>query len=375
MNSQTLHTKAFVADLHCDTILQMRRGYDISQRHDTYHVDIPRLRQGGVDLQVFATSINPHDPVTNPFKAIDQQLDFLHQEIDKRPNDLVICRSASDAVDAKVQGKIGVILAIEGGNALESNPGNLEHFHGKGVRLITIAHEKPTGWCAGWSEKNPAIDGLTEAGRGIITEMDRLGIIIDLSHSATSTVDAVFELTDNPVIASHSCAYSLCKHDRNVADHHLKKLADRGGVIGVTFVDMFLSIEFHQISSEFWERHPQELKRLMGLFLGDMDEDRKSEEYGLYQPILSQFEQYVADVRPTVATVVDHIGYLVNQIGVDHVGIGSDYDGMSLPPLGLEDCSKMPNITKELVERGYSETDIGKILGENFLRVFNRVCQ
>jgi len=368
-----LHSEALVADLHCDTVLQMQRGYDISCRHQNYHVDIPRLREGGVDLAVLATTVNPYNTAETPFLQVNRQLEVITETVEKNEADLVICFTSDAALQARKDGKIGVVLAVEGGHALEKDPTNLERLHRKGVRLLTIVHEQPTGWAVGWNETNPDITGLNDLGREMIAELNRLGMMIDLSHSAPVTVDAVVECSRQPVVASHSCAFTLCPHGRNIADEQAKKIAATGGVIGVSFVSLFVSPEFGRVSTDFRQRHAAATRKIDALFVSEMNEDDKAEESEPFRPLLDEFAGMVAAVRPTVADVANHIDYFVNLLGVEHVAVGSDFDGMMFPPLGLEDCSRLPNLTRELARRGHPESSVRKILGGNFLRVFKQV--
>lgn len=369
-----LHHDAFVADLHCDAVLQMQRGYDLSERHADYHVDIPRLREGGVDLQVFATTVNPNNTSETPLMQVRRQLTLLRDSADRFADDLVLCHNVEDVKAARAAGQIAAILGVEGGHALEHSVANIEKLYRMGVRLITIVHEAPTGWAVGWNEKQHEIRGLNDLGREMILEMNHLGIVVDLSHSSPTTVDAVCEVSRRPVIASHSCAFALSDHGRNIPDEQAKKVAASGGMIGVGFISWFLAPEYNRASKEFWGRHNHEEALLMRLFLSESDEPERVRQFERMRPLLDQAEHHVRAYRPTVQTVVDHIDYLVKLVGIDHVGIGSDFDGMTGPPVGLEDSSKLPNITAELSARGYAEAAIRKVLGENFLRVFEQVC-
>jgi membrane dipeptidase len=270
-----IHKEALVADLHCDTLIQMKRGYDFSKRHNDYHVDIPRLIEGGVDLQVFASFLGSAKKEENPFDTVSAWIDFLKAEISKHPDTIALCLTSTDAQKIKEGNRISALLSIEGGLALEKDPANVERFHQKGIRLITIAHGKPNGWCTSWEEKDVAFHGLTDIGREIISEMNRLGIIIDLSHSSDATFEEVLKVSKHPVIASHSCARSLCDHLRNLTDDQIKDLAKRGGMVGVTFVSQFLSSEFRKAYSENWEKLPKDKARaLPELFLSEKKRSR-----------------------------------------------------------------------------------------------------
>ncbi|MGB2696918.1 MAG: dipeptidase [Candidatus Zixiibacteriota bacterium] len=370
-----IHKEALVADLHCDTLIQMKRGYDFSERHNEYHVDIPRLVEGGVGLQVFACCPRPLKKGEHYFDRVSASIDLLKSEISKHSDKIEVCLNSTEAGQIKASNRIAALLAIEGGVALDKDPQNLERFYKKGIRLFTITHNQPTGWCANWKEKDLPIGGLSDLGREIIFEMNRLGIIIDLSHSSDATFDEVLKISKHPVIASHSNSRSLCDHLRNLTDDQIKALAEKGGMVGVTFVSQFLSSEFRKAYSENWKKIPKDkAKKLPELFLSEIPEEEKQKQMQKYKPLMDNAEKALEALRPSVKTVVDHIDHMVNLAGPDYVGIGSDYDGMSMPPLGLEDCSKMPNVTKELAARSYSLTDIKKILGGNFRRVFKAVC-
>ena len=370
-----LHYEAFVADLHCDTIIPMKRGYDLCQRHDTYHIDIPRLMEGGVDLQVFSSFNNPVEKETNPFESVSKSIDFLKTEMSKYNDRMAVCLTSAEAEQAKATHRIGALLSIEGGSALDGDPANLQKFYDKGIRLITVVHEQPTGWCTNWREKNPTIHGLNDLGREMIHEMNRLGIIVDVSHSSDATFEEVLKTSTDPVIASHSCARSLCGHPRNLTDEQIVALAERGGLVGVAFVSFFLSEQFRIAYADYRNNlPPEQTKRLEELFVSELPEEEMQRQVKDLDPFINDMERIFSKLPTSVNTVVDHIDHMVRLVGPNHVGLGSDYDGTSMPPLGLEDCSRVPNITSELVDRGYSEADIKKILGGNFMRIFKEVC-
>ncbi len=371
---EEIHRDAFVADLHCDTILPVRRGYDLSLRHDSYHIDLPRLIDGGVNLQVFASFASPYAEEKSPHADVTRAIKTLRHEIERNGDQISLCYNASDAHAAGGAGKIASVLAIEGGLALEGKPESLSYFHDLGVRLITIVHDKSTEWSTSWDDKEPGFHGLNDLGREMIAEMNRLGIIIDLSHSSDATFEEVLKTTRVPVVASHSCCRSLCGHGRNLTDQQILQLAENGGMVGVTFVSFFLGDKFSEAFVDFFAERPELSKTLGRLFVSEMPEEELQAELAQYLPEMEGLEAPLRPHRPSVSTVVDHIDHIVALAGPDHVGLGSDFDGMSMPPRGLDDCSMMPNITRELIARGYSETDIRKILGGNFLRVFESVC-
>ncbi|MCP4705815.1 MAG: membrane dipeptidase [candidate division Zixibacteria bacterium] len=364
----------FTADLHCDTVLQMIRGYDISKRHKDYHIDIPRLIDGGVDLQVFASLAHKYKKGKSEFDVVNDYINCLKTEFAKNSNNISICHTANQAIQANKDKKIAAVLAIEGGTALTNDFETIGYFYNRGIRLLTLVHEQSTNWCISWSDKNPTFNGITKLGREIIAEMNRMGMIIDISHCEVSSANEVIKESRLPVVASHSCANSLCSSGRSMKDDQIKALADKGGVIGVTFIYFVLSQELNRRTTELREKYPNEIKKISELFVSTICEDKLHTELKKHASILAEFESFSNPQRTSVKTVVDHIDYIINLGGIECVAIGSDFDGMSNPPLGLEDCTGMPNITNELLERGYKENEVKKIMGGNFMRLFKDVC-
>ncbi len=365
-----LHTRAFVADLHCDTVLRMLRGYDITERHDEGDIDLPRLIDGGVDLEAFACWLDTDTPPESCVVLIDRMLDTLEAAVARNQNRLDICRTAAEAAQIVGSGRIAAFLAIENGVAIAGDLDNLKHFYDRGVRYMTLTHTASSDWVISSADTMPAFDGLTEFGFNVVREMNRLGMIIDISHAHPAAVDHVLSITNDPIIASHSCVHALCEHDRNLTDEQIKAIAAGGGVIGINFYNGYLSEQWSRVADSLWELHRPEIDSLRTLY-ADNDSLRRNEVRGVYRLVSAQVDT-LAPVN--VATVVDHIDYIVNLVGPDHVGLGSDYDGVPAMPQGLGDVSMLPNITDELAARGYSETDIKKILGGNFMRVFQQVC-
>jgi len=369
-----LHQKALVADLHCDTALQIQRGYDFSKRHNTYHIDLPRLKEGGINLQVFACFLNSNILPQSRFDYVNNMISRLKTEIAKNENNIAICHNTTEANDIIDSGRIAAFLGIENGMALDNKLENIAYFYQQGIRYITLTHFISHEWCISSMDKNPAFDGLTDFGREVIREMNRIGMIVDVSHISVSAFNEVLKVTRQPVIASHSCVYALCPHNRNLTDEQLKTLAENGGMVGINFCSDFLSPQFMQASQAYRDAHPQEIKILEKILIPDLSEDDYQKKLKELEPFLSQWDKAVKNMLPTVKTVVDHIDYVVDLVGVDYVGLGSDFDGISYPPQDLADCSMVPNITRELVKRHYTESDIEKILGGNFMRVFKLVC-
>jgi membrane dipeptidase len=312
-----VHTDAIVVDLHCDTLLDLhaaRRTF--AQRSRMGHVDLPRLRAGAVDVQVFAAFVAPRTDAGGPARA-RELIQTFHTAVGANARQIIHVTTSEQIEHAQREGKVAAVLSIEnGGDALGGNVRRVEEFHRLGVRMMGLT----------WNPSNALGDGalggqhggLTVLGRAVLHRMEELGIIVDVSHLSAAAFWDALRSTRGPIIASHSNAWALHKHPRNLSDEQLRAIAGRRGVAGVNFY---------------------------GGFLGASTLDR----------------------------VLDHIDHMVRVAGVDHVALGSDYDGIPQAPTGLEDVSKLPNLTAGLQRRGYSAENIHKILGGNALRVFRTV--
>ncbi len=320
--SHALHFDALVIDGHCDTIGEQLSGKRwLGDRAEEGHIDLPRLREGGIDAQFFACYVpvpyQRHGAATHAMARLDQ----LHLLAERLPDQFVIARTAQDIGDAKAAGKIAAIAGLEGAEALDGEIGLLRQFHRLGVRNLGLAWNFRNAACDGVSEQRSG-GGLTEFGVAVVQECNRLGITIDVSHLAPAGVEDVLSLSEDPIIASHSNAFALCDHPRNLTDDQMTAIAAKGGVIGVTFVNSFLRRE-------------------------------KPEE-------------------TTLEDVLEHLEYMLAVVGEDHIAIGSDFDGCTTP-VEIKDATTYPRITARLQEGGYGETTIRKILGGNFMRVIKRV--
>ena len=364
-----LHRDALVADLHSDAAMRMMEGCDFGKRDTTGHMDIPRLREGGIDLQVMACWVATETPKDMCRPHVDSMLDSLQAQVNRYQNQAEICRTAADAERIIADGKIAIFEGIENGVAIADDLANLQHFYDRGVRYLTLTHTASNDWCTSSADTAPAFHGLTEFGREVVRKMNELGMIIDISHASPEAVEEVLKVTADPVIASHSCVRALCDHDRNLTDDQIKAIAANGGVIGINFFDLYLSREWLRHADSLWAMHGAELDSIGKLYAGD---DKKIREY--HHSVGQMIDREMQNVPVNVGTVVDHIDYIVKLVGPDYVCFGSDFDGIPALPTGLEDCSKVPNITAELVKRGYSDEDVRKILGGNFMRVFRKVC-
>lgn len=328
-DAESIHREIMVCDTHCDTIMRvLDSDFDLGERSDQGHIDIPRLSEGGVDAQVFACwSGKSGEPEGYYVKRVLRMIDALHIQLDRHADSINLSLTADDVQKAKESGKVAVIMAIEGGSAIEDDLALLRNFYRLGVRVMTLTWNS-TNW-ADASREKPQYNGLTKFGKDVVREMNRLGMVVDVSHASDKTTWDVLEVSNAPIIASHSCAKAICDHPRNVNDDLIKAIADAGGVICINFFSVFLDPEYRS-------------------------DDNQS--------------------IPPLSIVIDHIDHIARIGGIDSVGIGSDFDGMNPPPIGLDDASKMPIITKALLEKGYSVDECAKIMGENFLRVFGQIC-
>ena len=318
-----LHTKAFVIDLHNDVLEKVvGNGYQLGFRHDYNQSDLPRFFEGGVDAQMFAIWV---DPGTYLNTAYQQALNFVNAfntEVALNSDSLAQARNAEEIHRMNAEGKLAGVLAVEGGHAIENDLEKLKELYHKGMRCFTITWNNSTDWAASAQNPQSATKGLSDFGKQVIRTLDSLGVIIDVSHTGIKTIQDILSITKNPIIASHSGARALRDHYRNLYDNQIVAIANTGGVIGVVFYPSFLSPSRH------------------------------------------------ADIE----TVKAHIDHIVHLVGIDHVALGSDFDGISSTPVGLEDVSQLPHLTMALLKHGYSNAEVKKILGENFLRVFREVC-
>ncbi len=374
--AEFIHKDAAVVDMHCDTIGRFMAGEDLRQDLPQGHIDIPKLKRGAVDLQVFACFAPP--PANDAEKAasakgVIKQIEAVHRLIAQNPDDLELVKTPEDFGRLRNNGKTGVLIGIEGGYAIENDLDLLRSFFRSGVRLMTLTHWTHTDWADASGDPKPVYNGMTDFGKSVVAEMNALGMIIDVSHVSDKTFYDVLAVTKAPVVASHSCCRALSDHFRNMTDDMLKALAKNNGVVGINFSAGFLNAAADKKRLAFWE----ETARRNGLPLDYREAERS--DPGKTNKGWTEYRTGLAALNKTlpivdVKTLVDHIDHAVQVTGgADHVGLGSDFDGISDTPLGLENAGKLPAITDELVRRGYKESDIRKILGGNFGRVFGDV--
>lgn len=320
----TVHYRAFVIDLHNDILeTTVDEDYEFGVRHSYYQSDIPRFRQGGIDAQMISLWVDPDE--SSPYNRAIQMADTFAARVSRNSTLMTQASTYEEIMNAHAEGKIAGIYGVEGGHTIENDLNKLIALYNLGARYMTITWNNSTAWATSAADAQSATKGLNDFGKQVIRTMDSLGMLIDVSHTGIKTIEDVLAVTKNPIIASHSGVRALRNHTRNLTDDQIRAIAARGGVIGVVFYTSFLST--------------------------------------------------AAANKVTIDTVIAHIDYIKNLVGVDYIALGADYDGGITAPVGLEDVSKMPNLTLALLRRGYTNEEVRKILGENFMRVFKAVCK
>jgi membrane dipeptidase len=359
-----IHRRAIVIDTHNDVTTPMTNyDYDLSGAPPVpYRTSIERMKQGGMTAEFFSLYIRPWyvDHGGAARRTLDM-IDSVYRAVERHPNDLMLATSAADIRRAKRQKKIAALMGIEGGHAIENSLATLREFHRLGVRYMTLTWNNTNDWAdAARGEKTH--HGLTEFGKDVVREMNRLGMLVDVSHVSDETMSDALDVSKAPIIASHSSARALSNVPRNIPDDLLRRIAKNGGVIQVNFYSYFLDAATVGPQGEARD------KRLKA------QQDSLNEKYKDDPERLAEEGDKLEAANPLpplpLSKLIDHIDYIVKIAGIDHVGLGADFDGAMDFPEGAQDVSMLPNVTYELLKRGYSEKDIRKILGENFLRVF-----
>jgi membrane dipeptidase len=365
-----LHYDAIVVDAHNDYIYQVyKRGADFNKRSSNTQTGLDRLIDGGVKLQVFAIWTDSEN-MNKAYSFSKNQIERF-KKIEAQNTDRFKFAGTFDEVISNVgNGKLCGMMGIEGGNPIENNLDRINEFYDMGVRYIGLTwnNSNKIGTSAKDESSRNIKGGLTEYGFEVIKRMDEVGMIIDVSHSGEQTFWDVIKTSKNPIIASHSCCYSLSPHYRNLTDEQIKAIAEKGGVIMVNFYDHFIdAVNADNIRTpNVYTRYSKELKEIYTKYSDDMIKFNQEREKFLSSIDLSS--------GTSVDKFIDHIDYIYKLVGADYIGLGSDYDGGIDPPNELYDGTCYPIITRKLVERGYTEIEIRKILGLNFLRVFKQVC-
>lgn len=365
--SKKLQSSSIVVDTHDDTTQRLfDPHFDFAARHTDGNVDIPRMRDGGLSAIFFSIWISGKIFGPDAVKQALDQIDAVRETVRKHPDDLVLATTAAEVREAKKQNKIAALIGVEGGHMMGDDLSVLRAFSTLGVRYMTLTHMENNEWADSSTDK-PAHNGLTDFGKDVVREMNRLGIIVDISHVSDKTFYDVLATSKAPVFASHSSCRAICDAARNMTDDMIRDLAKNGGVIQINYHVGFLSQEFR----DYEKTHPEAEKAI------NEEVKRRCGENQACKDVAG--DQVVRDLMnsgklPKVdwTLIIDHIDHAVKVAGIDHVGLGSDFDG-AVMPLGMQDVSHIPQITDALLKKGYSESDVRKILGENTLRVLSEV--
>jgi membrane dipeptidase len=365
--AKKLHFSSIVVDTHDDTTQRFLDGkFDLGTRSSIGSIDIPRMREGNLSAIFFSIWIP--SKVTGP-EAVNRalvQIDAVREQIRKHSNDLVLATTAVEVRDARKQGKIAALMGVEGGHMINSNLGVLRSYAALGVRYMTLTHSGNDEWADSSTDK-AVHNGLTDFGKDVVREMNRLGVIVDISHVSDKTFYDALEVSKAPPFASHSSCRAICDAPRNMTDQMMKDLAAKGGVVQINYHVGFLSQEFRDA-----EKADPEINKAISAEVMKRCGDNEGCQLMEGDRITRGYVEQGKLPRVDFAKIIEHIDHAVKVAGVDHVGLGSDFDGANMP-YGMEDATKLPTITEALLQKGYSEGDVKKILGENTLRVMTEV--
>jgi membrane dipeptidase len=360
-NSNKIHQNAIVIDTHGDILFnQIKSGIDIGKLQPKGNFDLVRARQGGLDVQFFSIWCDE----TGGYALANREIDSLYSLIKRYPDRIQLVNTAQDLEQAVKQQKLAAMIGVEGGHMIENRLANIDSLAKRGMAYLTLTWNNSTPWASSAAEETsgkvkPENAGLNDFGKQVIKRLNKLGVMLDLSHVGEKTFYDAIKVATKPVIVSHSCAYTLNPVPRNLKDDQIKAVGKNGGVICVNFYSGFVDSTFNTKQKTFFAKYDPELTTL-------------SAKYGRSNAIDTLIFNHQADAeatRPPVALLVKHINHIVKLIGIDHVGLGADFDGAESFPLGMNSVADYPKITHELIRNGYSESDIKKILGGNVIRL------
>ena len=345
--------------------MMLDEGYDLAQPDSPFMISVPKMRQGHLCAEFFSIWVDVGWPKQDLIHRALDLIDVVYEQVGRHSDVLGMATTADEIVRLHLQGKFAILMGVEGGHIIQDDLRALDIYYRLGVRYMTLTHTANTEWADSSGDK-PKWNGLTDFGKQVVERMNRLGMMVDISHVSDKTFYDTLAATQAPVIASHSSCRALCDVPRNMTDDMIRALAKNGGVMDINFYSGFLSPEFaaaykkvapqiHADESAAEKQYANDRKRLA-------EESRK-----IWARYASQFP------APSYTAIADHIDHAVQVAGIDHVGLGSDFDGIDSAPKGMEDVSKLPDLVRELARRGYSEQDLKKILGGNLLRVMRQV--
>lgn len=360
-----LHKKAILVDTHNDipsASIEKKVTFDTDLKGKT-HSDLQRMKDGGVDVQFFSIFCGPEQ--AKPFDYANREMDSVDAWINRNPNKMMAVKNIADLNKAINENKIASLMGVEGGHMIEDDIKKLEHFYNRGARYLTLTWNNSTSWATSAADETTLGStlqhkGLSELGKQIVRRMNELGMMIDVSHIGEQTFKDALAITTKPVIASHSNVYALCPHRRNLKDDQILAIAKNGGVIQLNFYAGFVDSNYEKNMSNFLAKYKPEIDSLI--------KENVQKDYARMMVTQKHYEESKA-FQPPLNMLLNHLDYIVKLVGVDYVGFGSDFDGISAAPIELVGVESYPLITKALLERGYSKADIKKMLGGNLIRV------
>ena len=365
---KSLHKKAIVIDTHNDFIstgIEKKVSFDQDLKGIT-HSDLKRMKEGGVDIQIFSIFCDENYGNGTAYAFANREIDSLYAYVARNPSNMMIVKTPTELNMAVKEKKLGSMMGVEGGHMIEDRIDYLEALYKRGARYMTLTWNNSTAWASSAADERAKNDlghpyGLNLFGEQVVRKMNELGMIVDISHVGEKTFYDAIRATTKPVIASHSCTYTLCPVPRNMTDDQIRALGKNNGVINLNFYSGFVDSTFSSKNNTFIKKHQAEKDSMLKVNPSDFYANLFIHE---------KYKEEMDNTRPSIKLLVDHLDHIVKLIGVNHVGLGSDFDGINSAPRELNDVTNMPLITEELMKRGYSKADIFKILGGNFIRVF-----
>jgi membrane dipeptidase len=359
--------QAIIIDTHADTPqMMLDEGYDLGQLDSPFMISIPKMRQGHLGAEFFSLWVNVTWPKQDLIHRALDLTDAVYEQVERHSDILGMATTADEIVRLHLRGKIAILLGVEGGHTLEDDLRALDIYYRLGVRYMTLTHTANTDWADSSGDK-PKWNGLTDLGKQVVERMNRLGMMVDISHVSDKTFYDTLAVSKAPVIASHSSCRALCNVPRNMTDDMIRALAKNGGVMDINFYSGFLSQAYADAYKKIEKQLDAEIAAARARYASQGKQLPYQEEVRIEQPWLKDLPV------PSYTVIADHIDHAVQVGGIDHVGLGSDFDGIDSAPKGMEDVSKLPDLLRELARRGYSEQDLKKILGGNLLRVMRQV--
>lgn len=365
ISESDVHRRAIIIDGHCDTPYRMfRHNVHLDEHDPEAQADLRSLRESGITASFFASYVPPAYANRGAAAFARKLIHLIREEAARIPDVLTFCDDSAGIRAAKRDGKLALMIGVEGGHAIEDSLDILRELYDLGARYMTLTHVNTNNWCDS-SGDAPRHGGLTDFGRDVVRTMNDLGMIVDISHVSDDAYRAVIETTRVPVVATHSSCRAICRHPRNMTDDMLRELARNGGVCMINFFSAFISDTVAQVIMKAQKRPKKDSNGLGGT--EEMPDDRT--DWSSYV----EWFQSLGSPTATLDEVADHIFHAANVAGIDHVGIGSDFDGVPSLPTGLQTAAGLPALTARLLERGMSEGDVEKVLGGNFMRVFEQI--